>query len=227
MGGVVQNGSNSSDKQKTKAFCGISHKCALPLPIKLRIMVEKFNQEAFERLKKEVEVLVGRSIKSPKDFDFLSRQIYGYTRENISVSTLKRMWGYVACASKPSRFNLNLLSRMVGYPSWAAFIGGGDGEDSSHFFVKSKLVAGALEVGERVKLTWNPGRILILRYQGNDVFLVEESVKSKLFKGDIFTCHQFVDSEPLYLSNLQHPDIPLCNYVAGKNGGIKWNIIEE
>lgn len=189
-------------------------------------MVEKLNQEDFERLKKEVETLVGRSIKTPKDFDFLSRQIQGYMQERISVSTLKRMWGYVACASKPSLFNLNLFSRMVGYPSWSAFLGGDDGEDSSHFFVKSKLVAGALEAGERVKLTWNPGRIVILRYQGNDVFLVEESIKSKLFKGDVFTCHLFVDFEPLYLSNLQHPGIPLCNYVAGKNGGIKWNVME-
>lgn len=186
-------------------------------------MVENFNQEDFERLKNEVETLVGRCIKTPKDFDFLYRQIQGYTKETISVSTLKRMWGYVSCASKPSLFNLNLLSRMVGYPSWSAFSGG---EYSSHFFVKSKLVAEALEVGERVKLTWTPGRIVILKYRGNDVFLVEESIKSKLFKGDTFTCHQFVDSEPLYLSNLQHPGIPLCNYVAGKNGGIKWNVLE-
>ncbi len=188
-------------------------------------MVENFNHEDFKRLKKEVETLVGRGIKTPKDFDFLSRQIKGYTRENISVSTLKRMWGYVASTSKPSRFNLNLLSRMVGYPSWTAFSSGQDEEDSSHFFVKSKLMAEALEVGERVKLTWNPGRIIIIRYQGHDVFLVEKSINSKLVKGDVFTCHQFVDSEPLYLSNLQHPGIPLCNYVAGKTGGIKWNIL--
>lgn len=225
---MVQNGSISCAKQKSLAFCEINHKNTVSLPfLKDKNMVEKYNQGDFERLKKEVETLVGRSIKTPKDFDFLYRQILGYTQNSISVSTLKRMWGYVACASKPSLFNLNLLSRMVGYPSWSAFLGGDDGEDSSHFFVKSKLMAGALEVGERVKLTWNPGRIVILRYQGNDVFLVEESIKSKLFKGDVFTCHQFVDSEPLYLSNLQHPGIPLCNYVAGKNGGIKWNVMEE
>lgn len=190
-------------------------------------MVENYKQEDFERLKLEVETLVGRSIKSPKDFDFLSRQIHGYTKETVSVSTLKRMWGYVSSTSKPSLFNLDLLSRMVGYPSWTAFSKGQDGKDSSHFFVKSKLVTEALNVGERVKLTWNPGRIIIIRYKGHDVFLVEESIKSKLTKGDVFTCHQFVDSEPLYLSDLQHPDIPLCNYIAGKNGGIKWNIIEE
>ena len=104
---------------------------------------------------------------------------------------------------------------------------GQDGEVSSRFFVKSKLVAEALDAGDRIRLTWQPGRIVTLRYQGNDEFLVEESVKSKLAKGDTFTCHQFVDSEPLYLTNLQHPDYQMCNYVAGKIGGIRWNVMEE
>ena len=79
-------------------------------------MVEHFNQEDFERLKHEVETLVGRTIMSPKDFEFLTCQILGYTKESISISTLKRMWGYVASSCKPSAYNLNLLSRMVGYP---------------------------------------------------------------------------------------------------------------
>ncbi len=190
-------------------------------------MVENYNQEDLERLKKKVEILVGRSVSSPKDFDFLSRQIQGYTRERISVSTLKRMWGYVASASKPSKYNLDLLSRMVGYSGWSAFLGGQDVVESSNFFVKSKLVSDALSVGDKVRLTWQPGRIVTIRYQGNDVFLVEESVKSKLAVGDTFTCHQFVAEEPVYLSNLNHPDVPPCNYVAGQIGGIRWILVEE
>ena len=86
-------------------------------------MVENFKKEDFDRLKEEVERLVGRKIASPKDFDFLMRQIYGYTQELISVSTLKRMWGYVNSKSNPSKFNLDLLSRMVGFYDWDAFVG--------------------------------------------------------------------------------------------------------
>ena len=77
------------------------------------IMMEDYKKEDFDRLKNEVETLVGRKIVSPRDFDFLSRQIEGYTQETVSVSTLKRLWGYVACSCKPSRFNLELLS-----PAW-------------------------------------------------------------------------------------------------------------
>ena len=171
-------------------------------------MIDNYNPEDFERLKQEVETLVGRSVKTPKDFEFLSRQIEGYTNETISVSTLKRMWGYVASPCKPSKYNLNLLSRMIGYSDWEAFSGGNDVMSSSRFFVKSKLIADALQKGELVRLTWCPGRVLTIMYKGNDTF----------------TCPQFVEDQPLYLSNLSHPGIPLCNYVAGQNGGIKWNL---
>ena len=47
-------------------------------------MIDNYNPEDFERLKQEVETLVGRSVKTPKDFEFLSRQIEGYTNETIS-----------------------------------------------------------------------------------------------------------------------------------------------
>lgn len=187
-------------------------------------MIDNYNPEDFERLKQEVETLVGRSVKTPKDFEFLSRQIEGYTNETISVSTLKRMWGYVASPCKPSKYNLNLLSRMIGYSDWEAFSGGNEVMSSSRFFVKSKLIADALQKGELVRLTWCPGRVLTIKYQGNDTFEVVDSINSKLAKGDTFTCPQFVEDQPLYLSNLSHPGIPLCNYVAGQNGGIKWNL---
>ena len=187
-------------------------------------MLTNYKQEDFDRLKEEVEALVGRKIKSPKDFDFLSRQIQGYTSGNISISTLKRMWGYVTTTSKPSLFNLDLLSRMVGYPDWATFSLGDSATASSRFFVKSKLISDALEVGEEVRLTWCPGRIVTIKYLGNDSFEVLESILSKLDAGDTFTCHQFVADEPLYLSNLQHVGMQPCNYVCGRNGGIKWNV---
>ncbi len=190
-------------------------------------MVKEYRQEDLERLKKEVEKLVGRTVSSPKDFEFLHRQIAGCTHETVSVSTLKRIWGYVLCESKPSRFSLDVLSRMIGYPCWDAFTGGTEGGcASSRFFANSKLIAGSLDVGDRVRLTWNPGRIVTIVYQGKDEFCVEESVNSKLSKGDTFFCPQFVTGETAYFSNLRHPGVDLCNYAAGQSGGFSWSIVE-
>ena len=190
-------------------------------------MIENLNEEDLQRLRSEVECLVGRSIKSPKDFDFLSRQILGYTNEQISVSTLKRMWGYVAAKSNPSLFSLDVLSRMVGYLNWESFIGGQNSIASSRFFVKSKLMASALDVGEEVILTWCPGRIVKVMYRGNDEFEVVTSVNSKLEVGYTFVCHQFVVDEPCYLSNLCRKGFEPCNYVCGQTGGIKWKLAGE
>ena len=57
-------------------------------------------------------------------------------------------------------------------------------------------------------------------------FCVEESVKSKLSKGDTFTCPQFVTGETAYLSNLIHPGVGVCNYAVGLIGGIRWSVVE-
>lgn len=186
-----------------------------------------YNQDKFNQLKTDIETLVGRTIKTPKDFEFLSRQIQGYTQESVSVSTLKRMWGYVTSTSNPSQYNLNLLSRMVGFADWNAYCQEGGGIASSHFFLKSKLISEALEIGEEVKLTWCPGRIVTIKYLGHDKFKVLESINSKLDVGDVFSCHQFVADEPLYLSNLTHIYMQLCNYVCGKISGIKWYVPEK
>lgn len=87
-------------------------------------MVDNYKQEDLDRLKEEVETFVGRTVNTPKDFVFLSKLIKEHMKESISVSTLKRMWGYVSYTSKPSMYNLNLLSRMVGYRDWNNFRGG-------------------------------------------------------------------------------------------------------
>ncbi len=183
-------------------------------------------QTELDRLKQEVEALVGRVINSPKDYDFLARQIMGYTNETLSVSTLKRIWGYVATQGNPSLYSLNLLSRMVGYPDWKSFSSSDVDVISSRFFVKSKLMSEALLVGEEVRLTWMPGRVIIIVYRGNKLFEVRKSVNSKLMVGDTFSCQQFVTDEPLYLSNVCHDGIPPCSYVAGLHGGIKWKCVD-
>ena len=46
-------------------------------------------------LKQQIEESVGRKMKTSNDFTFLSGAIWERVHENISTSTLKRLWGYV------------------------------------------------------------------------------------------------------------------------------------
>jgi len=77
--------------------------------------------EDVERLKAAVELKCGRKILTPKDFYFLSTYIVEQQHETVSVSTLKRLWGYIQTSSVPRRSTLNVLSRLLGFPDWDTF----------------------------------------------------------------------------------------------------------
>ena len=181
-----------------------------------------------QRLKEKVETVVGKKIETPRDFNFLSKQVEGFTGESLSASTLKRVWGYVDSASKQSKYTLDTLAQMVGYASWDNFVKGGM-EDSfvSFRIISRKLVSDALVFGDLVKLVWKPDRVVTVEYQGQSTFRVVESVNSKLSVGDTFQCSQFVDKQELYLNNLIHPGMPVTDYVCGQQGGIVWSLVSK
>lgn len=77
--------------------------------------------EALGRLRERVEQVVGRKMQTPKDFDYLSERIFEKSHQNISSTTLKRLWGYLSEPVLPRISTLNLLAQFVGSESWDAF----------------------------------------------------------------------------------------------------------
>jgi hypothetical protein len=55
------------------------------------------------------------------DFEQLSEKIFDKTRIQLSVSTLKRIWGKVRYENFPTAGTLNALSRFLDYDSWRDF----------------------------------------------------------------------------------------------------------
>jgi hypothetical protein len=78
-------------------------------------------KQARARLIEIVEERAGRKMQTPKDFEFLSEQIFDSLHQHISPTTLKRLWGYLPEPSEPRLSTLNLLSEFVGYDSWDSF----------------------------------------------------------------------------------------------------------
>lgn len=78
-------------------------------------------EQALERLREEIESVVGRKMKTPKDFDFLAGQIFDKLHENVSSTTLKRIWGYLPETSAPRASTLDLLAQYVDYEDWESF----------------------------------------------------------------------------------------------------------
>ena len=78
-------------------------------------------QQAIEQLREAIENEVGRKMKTPKDFDYLSEAIGRQLHEHISSTTLKRMWGYLAEPVTPRISTLDILAQFLGHADWDAF----------------------------------------------------------------------------------------------------------
>ena len=97
----------------------------------------KTQDAAVTLLLEKIEEQLGRKMMTPKDFDFLAVQVFEKTRQSISVSTLKRVWGYVCSKGAASETTLDLLSNFAGYASFFQFcqqtIESSESEDKESF----------------------------------------------------------------------------------------------
>ena len=59
---------------------------------------------------------------SNKDFEDLSEKILLATGKQLSVTTLKRIWGRVALVANPSMATLDILAQFVSYENWKIFL---------------------------------------------------------------------------------------------------------
>jgi len=58
---------------------------------------------------------------SNKDFETLSEQIFKQTQQQLSVTTLKRIWGRAKRIANPSVASLDILANFAGFENWRTF----------------------------------------------------------------------------------------------------------
>ena len=156
-------------------------------------------------LRLRIETSIKRKIQTPADFDFLRGIIWERTHEQISTSTLKRLWGYVDGIDNVRNSTLNVLSKALGYESWDAFILKLKSEnmDNSELVMSESMSSSDLKIGDRLMIAWQPNRVCRLKYLGDNQFEVMESQNSKLKVGDTFRCGLFILGEPVYINDLR------------------------
>ena len=71
-------------------------------------------------LLKEVEKKVGKKISITSDFEKLSK-IFSKSHFNVNSGALKKVWGHVTGAEKPSKETLDKIALFVGFQSWTDF----------------------------------------------------------------------------------------------------------
>lgn len=174
-----------------------------------------------EDLKKECEKVMGKSMVSPANFNEMSLCIKKSTGRDLSVSTLKRIWGYVNNPHSPSAETLSVLSEYVGYHDWQDFRNSDKTTESSDFIGKDIIKTSTLNKGSLFQIRWKPDRQCTLEYLGAAKLKVVEARNCKLREGDEFSCGVIAKGEPLVCHEIRRQGELLADgYVAGKTDGI-------
>lgn len=170
-----------------------------------------------------VEKSVGRRIATSNDFVFLAGAIQGRINKYLSVSTLKRIWGYVDGYDSIRQSTLDILAHFVGYSDYNTFENDycmGEEARSSYRVATQILNSRDVPIGARVVLEWNPNRRVEVMYRGDCSYIVENSEGSKVVAGDTFSSECFVLGQSAILSNFVHRDGEPTTFVIGNRGGI-------
>ena len=169
-----------------------------------------------------VEQKYPKNLQTTTDFEEFSFHLKQETGEQISASTLKRLWGYVNDSHTPRPQTLDILSRYIGHDYFKTFcnwIKSSTAYNSS-FFATKQILSKDLSPGQEVEIGWAPNRYLRLQYQGNGFFFITEALQSKLQKGDSFEAAAFLLKQPLYLPYILRNGNKTSPFIAGRNGGL-------
>lgn len=181
------------------------------------------NETQLRKLRQAVENALGHDIATPRDFEHLNISLQKRLGMTLSVSTLKRLWGYVDNDFTPSAYSLNLLSQFVGYRNWREFTTERPDVSPSDPIMTQRInVLEELTPGDRMRLVWPPDRECLIRYLGSLRFIVEESKNTRLQQDDTFACGLMIAGEPLYLDDLRHDKRQPTAYVCGQMSGIRF-----
>ena len=180
-----------------------------------------YNEKDIKTLLRLVEVAAHRKMKSSSDFEFLSNAIALRCRHRLSVSTLKRLWGYGKNIHKPYFSTLCILTNFIGFKNFDDFLVNKDLETPSSFtYGAVSLSSQNLCPGDMLWITWSPNRSCLITYIGSHCFHVTEAHNTKLRKGDSFHAMHFSEGMPLYLDKYIHKDNPPVTFVVGYSGGL-------
>ena len=173
-------------------------------------------------LLQEVENKYGRPLEHTNDFRVLSALIEYECKEVVSVSTLKRLWGYVSQQTTPRGATLDVLSRFTGYKDFNDFRVSKLGalSETSEYVDVSCVTAHDVPDGGSLTIGWAPNRLLHLRKVGEQEWEVVTSHNSKLLAGDRFESACFFKGLPLFLPSVLRGGAVLPAYIAGKKDGL-------
>lgn len=176
-------------------------------------------------LRERVETYFGKALIVHSDFIDLVAEIEKSQHQHISETTLERVWGYSTRGYNTiSLHTLDVLTRYVGYDNWIQFCNTlqNDNEQESELFNNDSIITADLPIGALIRIGWQPNRVCIIRYLGDNRFVAEKCENSTMREGDTFLCLQFNIGKELLLSNFCSKGMPSSaqTYIVGQRHGL-------
>lgn len=144
----------------------------------------------------------------------------------LSETTLKRMLGLVGENSPernrtPHVSTMDILAKWLGYDNYRELLKEiGENDYSSEFTFMESIDVKDLVVGTQLQIKWEPSRILVITYCGDDIFIINEAKNSKLLKGDKIKLTHLILGQELLIKEVWRGECMLGPYRGAKDGGL-------
>lgn len=177
---------------------------------------------------KQIEEKFKKEIRYPSDCEALAGDILHVTKQTISTSTLKRIFGFIAGSKEPRLYTLDVLSQYLGYINWDNYIEKQLNIDNSGFITINQVEIEKLSPNSLVEIFYAPDSKLVLNYKTNFEFEIKQSINSKLQEKDLLRIYNIVKNYPLIINSVIRNNVNLGAYKAAKISGVtEINIIEK
>ena len=181
----------------------------------------KFSPYITELLQQKVK----RELRLSSDCEYLALDIESVTGEHIGVNTLKRLLGFIDDEREPRPSTLDIIARYLDFENWDLLKCFDDKSNSSFSATEDEIRTIDLSPGQRIKISYQPDRLIELEYCGDGRFVVRESQNSKLQEGDELEIAHIVKGYPLLVSHVRRGGADLGSFTAGKAQGISFKIL--
>ncbi len=165
---------------------------------------------------------------SPSEFDELGAKIQDKVGKTLSLSSIKRLWGYVTYDGFPSSSTLNTLAKFNGFANWQQFMISNlklDTDDSA-FLTDTTLDTASIVPGTCISIKWSSGKGCRMECLGGRRFRVLESANIKLQPNDSFTLFTIAVGVPLYATDIMRGEERIPAYIGAKKGGVSVIVME-
>ena len=105
---------------------------------------------------------VGNHLTLSSQFDTLSKDIYDTTGQNLSINTLKRLFGMQPCV-KTSKTTLNILADYLGFKDWEQLNDVSENGNSCLGFLEDVVLIKDLKKDTIIEVCYEPARNLRLQ----------------------------------------------------------------